>query len=297
MMSNVNGILLRTEHLAGLRMLNHAQLGTLVLALFADACGEEMPDMDDITRLAFELVAPSVRRANDTYAQRCAVNADNGRKGGRPRKQAAQEDAGAQPSHTSATESEKPTGLRVETEKTEPKTEKPMGFCNETEKPNEAKRNRKEKENIYTTPPTRLPEIEDLAGRGEGGDGAGHACLFEPPDMGFLQVWDAYPAVRRGPVADAIIAWKALARSRALPGLPALLNGITRWMDSDAWQRENGRFVPYLANFLRRRLWEEPVPPVEAVRGMSLTGTAAAMIAQHDAWAKELLSVKEEAAA
>ena len=82
----VKGILLRTEHLNGMKRLRPEQLGALVLALFADAGEGDMPELDEVTRVVFELVVPSVRRANDAYARRCEANAENGRRGGRPRK-------------------------------------------------------------------------------------------------------------------------------------------------------------------------------------------------------------------
>lgn len=85
-MGENKGILLRAEHVNGLKMLDMRQIGVLVMALFADAGTGDMPDMDGMTRVVFELIAPSVRRANDAYASRCEANARNGRKGGRPRK-------------------------------------------------------------------------------------------------------------------------------------------------------------------------------------------------------------------
>ena len=88
-----------------------------MFALFADAGEGDMPELDDMTRVVFELVAPSVRRANDAYATRCETNTENARKGGRPRKK--DDNRETQP----------------ETEETEPKTQKPTVFSSETEKP------------------------------------------------------------------------------------------------------------------------------------------------------------------
>ena len=117
MAESVKGILLRTEHLRGLKLLDPRQVGELVFALFADAGEGDMPELDDMTRVVFELVAPSVRRANDAYATRCETNTENARKGGRPRKK--DDNRETQP----------------ETEETEPKTQKPTVFSSETEKP------------------------------------------------------------------------------------------------------------------------------------------------------------------
>ena len=76
MAESVKGILLRTEHLRGLKLLDPRQVGELVFALFADAGEGDMPELDDMTRVVFELVAPSVRRANDAYATRCETNTE-----------------------------------------------------------------------------------------------------------------------------------------------------------------------------------------------------------------------------
>ena len=117
MAESVKGILLRTEHLRGLQLLDPRQVGELVFALFADAGEGDMPELDDMTRVVFELVAPSVRRANDAYATRCETNAENARKGGRPRKKDDNRET------------------QSETEETEPNTQKPMAFSSETQKP------------------------------------------------------------------------------------------------------------------------------------------------------------------
>ena len=83
----VKGITIRTEYLAGLQMLSDEQRGKLLLALFADSGNCPMPDLDPMCRMVFELVIPSVRLFQETYARRAAANAENGKRGGRPRKQ------------------------------------------------------------------------------------------------------------------------------------------------------------------------------------------------------------------
>lgn len=127
MAENVKGILLRTEHLRGLGMLDPRQVGELVFALFADAGEGEMPELDDLTRVVFELIAPSVRRANDAYASRCAANAENGRKGGRPRKRT-------------------PLELAVQ-------SGEPTGFSEQSGNPCETKRSEAERNSSPLNPP------------------------------------------------------------------------------------------------------------------------------------------------
>ena len=127
MAESVKGILLRTEHLRGLQLLDPRQVGELVFALFADAGEGDMPELDDMTRVVFELVAPSVRRANDAYATRCETNAENARKGGRPRKKDDNRETQAETEETEL-ETQKPTAFSSE-------TQKPMGFSEKTQKP------------------------------------------------------------------------------------------------------------------------------------------------------------------
>lgn len=80
------------------------------------------------------------------------------------------------------------------------------------------------------------------------------------PDIEFQQVLDAYPARARDHAA-AWQAWKALKASREYPGLPRLLDGISTWEASGQWQKEAGRFIPLLSNFIGRRKWRDTPPP------------------------------------
>lgn len=122
MAEEVKGILIRGEHLNGLKMLSDEQRGKLVIALFADAGACDFPQIDNVTKVVFELIVPSVRRANDAYEKKCEVNRENGKKGGRPKK-------------------------------TYEETQKAMGFSVKSENPKEAKRseaNINEEEKINT---------------------------------------------------------------------------------------------------------------------------------------------------
>lgn len=82
----------------------------------------------------------------------------------------------------------------------------------------------------------------------------------EEGDMGFQQLVAAYPAGHVAPRAEALDIWQRLGRGNARPGLPRLLQGLALWRDSSLWRKEDGRYIPKLANFLRRRMWED-VPP------------------------------------
>lgn len=79
-------------------------------------------------------------------------------------------------------------------------------------------------------------------------------------DMGFQQLVAAYPAAHVAPRAEALDIWRRLGRGNARPGLPRLLQGLALWQESPLWRKEDGRYIPKLANFLRRRMWEDAPP-------------------------------------
>lgn len=121
-------------------------------------------------------------------------------------------------------------------------------------------------------PPSRArrPEAEKEAEAppepsGGGTDEAGAFGFCPPGEMGmaFRQFLDAYPAEHREPAGEAAAVWRRLAKVKKLPGLPRLLDGITAWESSAQWRKENGRYIPKAANFLRNGLWLSAPPPAE----------------------------------
>jgi hypothetical protein len=86
-----------------------------------------------------------------------------------------------------------------------------------------------------------------------GGGGA-----FSPD---FEKAWAAYPKKEAEGLARH--AWKQLERSGELPSQDVLLAAIGRFAASEQWQRENGRFVPQMVNWLRGQRWKDPLSPAE----------------------------------
>ena len=95
MTAKVRGILLREETLEAMLALSDEQRGKLVLALFAESGLCAAPKLDGMTRMAFVCIAPGVRRAQASADRRREASVENGRKGGRPRKQPAVHAGGA----------------------------------------------------------------------------------------------------------------------------------------------------------------------------------------------------------
>ena len=66
----------------------------------------------------------------------------------------------------------------------------------------------------------------------------------------FESTWAMYP--KKEAKGFARLAWLQLLRSGELPPLAELHAAIRRFASSESWQREQGRFVPQMSNWLRR---------------------------------------------
>lgn len=75
----------------------------------------------------------------------------------------------------------------------------------------------------------------------------------------FESIWAMYP--KKEAKGFARMAWLKLVRSGQLPSLPELHAAIQRFASSENWQREQGRFVPQMGNWLRGQRWLDPVRP------------------------------------
>lgn len=77
----------------------------------------------------------------------------------------------------------------------------------------------------------------------------------------FESTWALYP--KKDAKGFARLAWLQLLRSGQLPPLDEIRATIRRFADSESWQREQGRFVPQMGNWLRGQRWLDPLPNVE----------------------------------
>lgn len=81
------------------------------------------------------------------------------------------------------------------------------------------------------------------------------------PVQDFESVWNLYP--KKDAKGFARLAWFKLLRDGQLPPLEKIHAAIRRFAASEGWQREQGRFVPQLGNWLRGQRWLDPLPPAE----------------------------------
>lgn len=103
--------ILRIDFYPQIKMLDREQRGDLLTAVFAYSAGEELPEMDQVTRMCFGFIKASLDANAERYQAKCAKNRQNGGRGGRP--------------------AEKPNCFsenRTVSKKTERLNEKPNGF-------------------------------------------------------------------------------------------------------------------------------------------------------------------------
>ncbi len=101
----------------------------------------------------------------------------------------------------------------------------------------------KEKSNNYIK---EEKENTPLTPQGETCDGTVYSKDFE-------NVWNLYP--RKADKLKAFKAWNKINPSEELTN--KILNAIIHTKATEQWQKEGGRFIPHLANWLSNRRWED----------------------------------------
>lgn len=83
-MNTQDTFILRLDFFPQVKMLSLEQRGQLLTAIFAYSAGEELPDMDQVTRMCFGFIKASLDANAEKYQAKCAKNRENGSRGGRP---------------------------------------------------------------------------------------------------------------------------------------------------------------------------------------------------------------------
>ena len=78
----------------------------------------------------------------------------------------------------------------------------------------------------------------------------------------FEKAWALYPKKEAKGLARS--AWLRLQREGLLPPLPRIESTIRHFMATDDWQREQGRFVPQMSNWLKGQRWPDDSVTAEA---------------------------------
>ncbi len=116
--------------------------------------------------------------------------------------------------------------------------------------------NKQNKEQNHPLPRLRSEDLKapPLAGCRSAGLGVSSMQNFE-------FAWEMYP--KKEAKALARQAWNRLERDGQLPPLEKIQAAIERFSASESWCREQGRFVPQMANWLKGQRWLDPLSPAE----------------------------------
>ena len=239
----VNSFILYTEQWPAISLLNDVQRSTLMQAIFALHGACQMPELDDMTKAIFLLMKPRFEENRDRYATKCEANRENGKKGGRPRKN-------------------KNQTVNYEN----PKTER---FLDENPKTLTDSYTDSDSDPDFKSPPPPAGGqggVESAFARGEEklaprvlGTIPRAQVDASCPDIAFVQFREAYPAEKWDEGA-AWQAWLTLSRAKQLPGLPKLLDAVTAWEASEQWQKDNGQYIPLASSFLSKRRFLDTPP-------------------------------------
>lgn len=97
--------------------------------------------------------------------------------------------------------------------------------------------------------------VQEKGSKGKGGEGnrrkLGRAPFYSDPN--FQGFWDAYP-LKRGK-GDAWKSWEGLGGSEDLAA--QILKSVSAYKGSRDWTKDGGRYVPYPATFLNRRMFDD----------------------------------------
>ena len=128
------GFMLYKRYKPMIDVLSDEQAGKLIRILFAYFETWEEPQIEDgMIKMVFAMVSADMKAADENWKKMCSRNAENGRKGGRPRK-------AEEPTETEGN-LQKPT-------ETEENPQKPTGFFGNPQEPKKAKVKVKVKEKV-----------------------------------------------------------------------------------------------------------------------------------------------------
>lgn len=122
-----SSFLIYHEYREPLNLLTDEQRGKLLMALIDYSESGTVPELDGISMMAFSFIQKQMDRDSEKYKNRCNSNRENGKKGGRPKKE------------------EKPDGLH-KNPKNPSVSEKPNGFLENPKNPIKIKNKDKEKD-------------------------------------------------------------------------------------------------------------------------------------------------------
>lgn len=80
-----NSFVLYASYMTQINLLSMEQRGVLLTAIMSYSSGDELPEMDGITQMAFAFIKADMDRDAEKYHQTCEARKEAGKRGGRPK--------------------------------------------------------------------------------------------------------------------------------------------------------------------------------------------------------------------
>lgn len=87
-----NSFLMYLDYEEQFNLLTDEQIGQLMRAIIKYEKSGEIPELDGMLKMAFSFIKTQLDRDREKYNKKCEKNKENGKRGGRPRKEEKQED-------------------------------------------------------------------------------------------------------------------------------------------------------------------------------------------------------------
>lgn len=232
MAENVKGFIIYSSFYAGISLLSREQKGVLLEALFADAGQGEMPSLDPVTNAIFTMMLPSIHDAQDAFSRRAEASRENGKKGGRPRKD------------TNFSDDEKPE-----------KPSQNLETCRFSEKPRNLNRIEENRIDIKYPPISPQGDGVSVSNSEKKTKRKPKGADLPPYSPEFEELWKEYP--RKDGKGNAWRAYLELSRAGVLPEHEDFKQRIISRRYEPDWEKEGGRYVPHMATWLHGSGWED----------------------------------------
>lgn len=226
-----NSFLLHKNHKEIFESLPKEQAADLLLAIFDYEETHTEPELDGVLKLVFIPIRQWLDEKRESYKATCKKNAENGKKGGRPKKQTDNKET--------------------------PKTQKTQRLSDEPKKAEYEYDYDSDYDSDYegTSVPNSAREDEPKKPKDQK-----QGKELKYPDN-FIKFWDMYP--RKVNKQNAFKAWKKLKVNDVM--FAKIINGLKRANDSPEWvkniKEQTLEFIPHASTWLNGRRWEDEIDP------------------------------------
>ena len=237
MTEEVKGFIIYRSFFQGVALLSREQKGALLEALFADIGEGDMPTLDPVTNAIFTMMLPAIHGAQEAFSKRAVASRENGKRGGRPRKDS-----------------------DFSNEENLEKPRKNLETCRFSEKPRNL--NRIEENRIDNITPLYPPtgdgvcaSIEETQPREKRSRRKPKGADLPPYSAEFEALWKEYP--RKDGKGNAYRAYLELSEAGVLPEHEDFKQRIISRRYEPDWEKNGGQYVPHMATWLHRNGWED----------------------------------------